>query len=394
MRVLHSPTNIGNQPWVLSRNERKLGVDSDLIVHWVPPSFLYPADRMLGSLGGKSEEELRARIVTGLRAPLDYDILHYYFGRTLFSWGDYESGSPHSFLDMRIAQALGRKIFFTLQGCDVRLAGESTVRNEFTPCRQGLCEFFGACIEHLDAKRRELICDILPRADKVFYLNPELGHYLSGAEFLPYCNVEISDFEVTPPRTSGRIKIVHAPSDGAIKGTPAILAALDALASSYDFELILIQNVPHEKALRMYCDADLVIDQVLAGWYGGFAVEVMAMGKPVLCYLREEDFGNVTAAMIADLPIRNIRPDRLAQDIAAALDRRKEWPEWSARSRRYVEKWHNPATIASAMLDAYSNPAAPFNLTKHIRRWETRVDCAPIADGPRIGGGRGGGLPA
>jgi len=110
----------------------------------------------------------------------------------------------------------------------------------------------------------------------------------------------------------------------------------------------------------MYRGADLVIDQVLAGWYGGLAVEVMAMGKPVLCYLREEDFINVPAAMIADLPVRNIRPDHLAQDIAAALDRRAEWPNWSLASRRYVERWHNPATIAAAVVAAYKNPSAPF----------------------------------
>jgi hypothetical protein len=89
----------------------------------------------------------------------------------------------------------------------------------------------------------------------------------------------------------------------------------------------------------------------------------MAMGKPVLCYLREADFGNVPAAMIADLPIRNIRPDHLAQDIAAALDRRSEWPEWSAKSRRYVEKWHDPAMIAANMVEAYKNPSAAFDCT-------------------------------
>jgi hypothetical protein len=368
MRVLHAPTNVGNQPWVLSRNERRLGVESDLVVHYAPPSLLYPADKALGSLGGKSERELRARVMAGLMAPLDYDVLHYYFGRTMFSWDDYENGSPFPYLDLKIAKALGRTIFFTLQGCDMRLAGESTVRNVFTPCRQGLCRFFATCIERLDAKRRELISNALSQADKVFYLNPELGHYIPRGEFLPYSNVEIDDFEVLPPKTSGRITIVHAPSDGSIKGTPAILAALDALKGEYELDLILIQDMPHEEALRMYRGADLVIDQVLAGWYGGLAVEVMAMGKPVLCYLREEDFVNVPPAMIADLPVRNIRPDHLARDIAVVLDRRAEWPSWSVKSRRYVERWHNPATIAAAMIAAYKNPLAPFGFGEPLRR--------------------------
>ena len=98
MRVLHAPTNIGNQSWVLSRNERKLGVRSDLVVNFVPPTLHYRADTVLSySAGAGSDDELRARMRAGLRALLDYDALHYYFGRTLFSWGDYARGSPFLF---------------------------------------------------------------------------------------------------------------------------------------------------------------------------------------------------------------------------------------------------------------------------------------------------------
>ena len=367
MRVLHAPTNIGNQPWVLSRNERKLGVDSDVVVHYDPPTFRYEADKILGAVGGMSEAELRARMMAGLKAPLHYDVLHYYFGRTLFSWDDYSSGSPFPYLDLKIAKALGRRVVFTFQGCDARLAHRSNVRNAVTPCREGGCTLFKTCLSSLDGARQRLIADIVPLGDKVFYLNPELGHYLpEKAEFLPYSSVEISALRVVPPANEGRVRIVHAPTDGAIKGTPAILAALDSLKGHYDFELILIQNMPHTEAMRCYREAALVIDQVLAGWYGGFAVEAMAMGKPVLCYLREEDFEKVPAAMIADLPILNIRPDHLVEDIADVLDHRPEWQDWSARSRRYVERWHNPATIAAAVIEAYKDPTAPLDLVERV----------------------------
>ena len=362
MRVLHSPTNVGNQPWVLSRNERKLGIDSDLVVHWVPPSLQYRADRILGTLGGQSPEELRARMTAGLEAPLNYEVLHYYFGRTLFSWDDYPAGSPFRYLDLKLAKTLGRRVIFTLQGCDVRLAGASSERNRFTPCRDGACTSFPSCVSRIDAMRQEFIATVLPLADKVFYLNPELGHYVPGAEFLPYSSVEISAIEFVPPAATTSVKILHAPSDASIKGTPAILEALDALKGRYEIELLLVQNMPHEEAMQLYRRADVVIDQILAGWYGGFAVEAMAMGKPVLCYLREEDFPNVPAQMIADLPIRNIRPDHLAEDIAAVLDRRAEWRNWSTRSRGYVEKWHNPATIAAAMIEIYNDPTKPIDL--------------------------------
>jgi hypothetical protein len=359
MRVLHAPVNIGNQPWVLSRNERKFGVSSELVVHHLPPAFTYRADRALSSrISGRSDEELRARVTAGLMSPLEYDVLHYYFGMTLFTWDDYDE-SPFVGLDLSLAKALGRRIIFTLQGCDVRLARESNARYGFTPCREGYCHLYQTCLDRLDAKRRDVIRDLLPMADKIFYLNPELGYYLPQAEFLPYSSVEISELSITPPATTGTIRVVHAPTADAIKGTPSILAALESLKGRYDFEVILVRNMAHHEAMEVYRSADLVIDQVLAGWYGGFAVEAMAMGKPVLCYLREEDFPNVPKAMIADLPIHNTRPYQLAEDIAEAFDRRAEWPEWSSKARRYVDKWHNPSSIADAMIRVYKDPSQP-----------------------------------
>ena len=71
MRVLHAPVNIANQAWVLSRHERMLGIESDLIVNYVTSG--YSADRVVGRVGGKSSEQMTERLITGLRAPLEYD---------------------------------------------------------------------------------------------------------------------------------------------------------------------------------------------------------------------------------------------------------------------------------------------------------------------------------
>lgn len=365
MKVLHAPCNIGNQPWVLSRHERLLGVDSRLVVNYIAPPE-EEADEIVSPLGWSSEQQMRNRLVTGLSAPLDYDVMHYYFGRTLMFWDDYEARNYLPFLDLEIARRLGRRIFFTLQGCDVRLAGESTVRNDFTPCKANACTLFDACISRVDDARRRFISGVLPSADRVFFLNPELGHFLGRGEFLPYSSFDIHAYEVMPPKPKGRPRIVHAPTNGSIKGTPAILAAVEALRGSYDFDFILIENMKHDQALREYQRADIVIDQVLAGWYGGFAVEAMAMGKPVMCYLREQDFHFVPAPMIAEMPIVNVRPDRVADDLAMVLERQDEWPDWSGRSRRYVERWHNPAAIAAAMVDVYRDVHAPFTLLDRV----------------------------
>src|SRR5205807_2594626 len=112
-------------------------------------------------------------------------------------------------IDLAMAKRLGKKRYMTLQGCDVRLAEEGNRRNQWTMCCSGRCSTYETCIGMLDARRRYLIDRILPLFDRVFYLNPELGHVVPGGQFLPYANVEID--KVTPkyPSPIGKPIIVH-----------------------------------------------------------------------------------------------------------------------------------------------------------------------------------------
>jgi hypothetical protein len=373
MKILHGPVNVGNQPWALSRAERRLGATSDLVIRngtWLN----YPADRTLSRDGSGFFEIAVRSILFGLGVPWKYDVLHFYFGQTFLSPG--RSFFKSSFLegifdacstiDLRVAKMLGRKRFMTLQGCDARLAGEGNLRNDWTMCATGHCSLYQTCIGVLDARRRYTIRKVLPFFDRVFYLNPELGHVVPEGQFLPYASVEIEKFDVKLPSPEGRPIILHAPSDGSIKGTPMILDALEQLRTRYDFDLILVEKKTHEEALALYRSADIAIDQVFAGWYGGFAVEMMAMGKPVACYIREQDMKFVPPAMRDDLPILQIDPRRLVDDLAIILERRAEWQNVGERSRRYVERWHNPDHIAKAMLNAYLSPDSTFTLTPTV----------------------------
>lgn len=82
--------------------------------------------------------------------------------------------------------------------------------------------------------------------------------------------------------------VIHAPNHRNTKGTAELLAALDVLKQrGFAFELRLIEGVPRHEALRMYGDADIIADQFIMGAFGVFALEGMALGKPVLTYLDE-----------------------------------------------------------------------------------------------------------
>ena len=53
-------------------------------------------------------------------------------------------------------------------------------------------------------------------------------------------------------------------------------------------DLELVEGLHHDEAFERYRAADIVVDQLNAGWYGLFAIEAMALGKPVVTFLHDE----------------------------------------------------------------------------------------------------------
>lgn len=367
LRVLHGPSNIGNQAWVVSRAERSLGLLSDLVVtsqSWTQ----YPADRLLA--GRSRIGSALSRIAFAFTAPFRYDAIHYYFGR-LFAGPEsvVAAGGVRSWMgtaEIRLARLLGRRCVMTLQGCDARIAARSLARDPSTMCRSGRCGHYALCVAATDRRRLGMMDSLLPLMDHVFYVNPELGHELPDATFLPYGNVDIRAVEQRPPSETGRPLIVHAPTDPAIKGTPAILAALETMKAHYDFDLEIISGRPHQEAMELFRRADLAIDQIHAGWYGGFAVELMAMAKPVACGIRESDLRFIPPAMAAKLPVLRLRPGRLEDDLSAILATRNSWRERGLQSRAYVESWHDPEWIAGILQEIYDNNLRHGDVKKKI----------------------------
>jgi hypothetical protein len=352
--------NIGNQPWVLSRQERVLGLHSDLVVSsgtWLQ----YPADRCLHDSGTKTWQAVMRQSWFGINAALRYDVMHYYFGQSFFHWAA-SRGLPGGFLDLKLARLLGRKIFMTLQGCDARLSVRNSERNTITMCHLGNCQAAPVCRSVLDGRRKHLIDRVLPWCHRVFVLNPDMAHDIPGATFVPYANVDVESLAPVFPRTTGPIRLLHAPSDELIKGTKFLLEAVDKLKQRWPIELILVKGMPHAEAMQQYYKADLIVDQLLAGWYGGFAVEAMALGKPVAAYIRDSDLIHVSEPMKHQLPILRVTPHTLEHDLEHLFEQRSHWPEWGMRARQYVTRWHHPLRIARAMAQAYRAADSRFDL--------------------------------
>jgi glycosyltransferase involved in cell wall biosynthesis len=174
---------------------------------------------------------------------------------------------------------------------------------------------------------------------------------------MPYAHIDLAAWRALPaPKSvSGVPTVVHAPTHRGAKGTKYILEAVSKLQhEGVGFNFILVEGLPQSEARRLYEHADILVDQLLAGWYGGLAVELMALGKPVICYIREEDLKFIPEQMRRDLPTINATPATIYAVLKEWLTaRRDDLPEVGRLSRTFVENWHNPLNIAASLKTEY-----------------------------------------
>lgn len=354
LRILHGPSNVGDQAWRLSRAERELGHDSQV---WLAArEAYYPdhTDRILLDPGRPGWRNAAAIAGTMWDIATHFDVIHFYFGRSFTHLNNFEFGR-FSFADLKLAKMMGKRVFITLQGCDVRLAGKSNDLHEVTACTAGACRHFEACVSTRDAQRQKLIDKVLPMADRVFVLNPDLLTYYPQGEFLPYAAPigTAPEPKQVPPGENDVIRIVHAPSDTGIKGTARVMQALEALRNDgWPIDIDVVTGLTYDQALERYRRADLCIDQVLAGWYGAVAVECMAMGIPVACYIRPEDLARVRNDFTAALPIYPVGVDTLEDDLRRLLEDKKNWPARGRASQSFIRSHHDAGKLAQTILGA------------------------------------------
>jgi len=95
-------------------------------------------------------------------------------------------------------------------------------------------------------------------------------------------------------------------------------------------------------------EADIVADQFIVGWYAFFAIEAMAMAKPVLCYLRPDLLELYTLYSFADeCPLVNTPPLEIKERLRELIHDAKRRRELGIAGRRYVEDHHSLEAVGA-----------------------------------------------
>jgi hypothetical protein len=346
MRVLHLPLNIASIPSHTVRGLRHYDVDAR--------GLIFSADRVqtvdglrlvrADSANGVTRKLQKTRWLAAFLWEVSRaDVLHWYFGAIIL---------PKA-LDLALVRMLRKPAIVEWMGSEIRIPDlEFTENSYYKEAFSRGYEY--ASLESLTGSRRLQAAF----SESGFACAADLG-------MLPYIQRDIfpqvhilrrrlvvADYEPSFPILNNDLPlIVHSPTAPVTKGTAVVLAAIEQLSKRARFDFRLIQGIPRDRALEIIQNCDVFLDQFVLGDYGMAAIEAMAFGKPVVCYVKP----SLERAYGPDLPIVNATQESVTDVLADLLADGARRHEVGLRSRAYVERHHDAIKIAGEMKSIYED---------------------------------------
>lgn len=331
MKVLHAPFNIAGQATLISRAQRSLGIESDVLI-FDDNAFHYEYDINLQL----SKKNTPQRILTYLKCLYQtlkkYDILHFHFGRSLLPWS----------ADLPLLKLIKKKSVMHYWGSDVI---QTDVALRYTLLSKELLQEIYPKIDN--EEKRKKLARINRRVSMSIVGDPALLPYLAQARVIPKV-IDVSKIPFIGSEDKKILTIVHAPTNRNIKGTELIEKEITKIKKCYPINYFTVENKPHKQALELYKTADIVIDDVLQGPYGILAMECMAMGKPVMT--------RIDPAFIKfypNLPIINTDRSNIYTNLIRLIENHDLRRELGLKGRAYVEQQHDSIKIAKQLMSMY-----------------------------------------
>lgn len=353
MKVIHFPTSVGGGgTWALAQGEKKLGLDSKVLFQ--SSSWLdYPCDIKFKNNKNKLLYYFE-KCRMAYKISEEFDVFHLNFGSSLLD-------IPQLHLDyLDLPLYKNKKVCVTYNGCDARQKYKRIDQTEisachYSDCSDGLCN--NGKRDKMNARRIEKLAR---RKVSMFAHSPDLLRFLpDDAIFLPTAIDESLINKKEKYEIKNKIKIVHAPTERAVKGTEDVLMAIEQIQHLYPdkIEFKMIEKVRYDEAIKLYKEADLVIDQLRVGWYGRLAQEVMCMGIPTIAYINEEDLCLIEPEMAKDCleTVINANGNTLFSVLENIVNNPEILYQRHEASMEYIHRWHAAEYVASITKQYYEN---------------------------------------
>jgi hypothetical protein len=339
MRVLHLPSNIASQLSITVKALRECDIAADGLVIG---RSIYQDPTNITQLSATVKKDVIISIFLILYKIFRADIIHWHFARPALPYA----------LDLKWAKLLRKPGVVEFYGSDIRIPEEEEKDNPYYARLNEDYEYNSFESRELSYFRQEKfasnnIRNCFSPAPFDRYLKPNLF----SSVYRNRGRLNLREFQPSyPDRNNSEPLLIHSPTAKVGKGTSAVLSAIDQLKKKYNFTFNLVHGLERSDALKIMMRCDLFLDQFVDGsGYGISAIEAMAFGKPVICYIKP----SAETTLPKELPVINANQDNLAQKIEPLLEHPIRRYEIGRNSRLYVERYHDSIVYAREIVKIY-----------------------------------------
>lgn len=154
--------------------------------------------------------------------------------------------------------------------------------------------------------------------------------------------------------------VIHAPTNKSAKGTSFVLDAFERLKrEGVLFSPVLVSGMSHQKALELYKNSDIIIDQLILPGGGKFSTEGLAFGKVVLTNMSYSNYPQGFHS--SECPIVDVNPKTLFDTLKQLINDYPKRQKIAKIGPKYVKSKLSIEIFCNRILNLLERPSAEFD---------------------------------
>lgn len=359
LSILHiAPENTAGVPFNVNEMQNRFGLKSRLLTFYKIP-FDFPEDICLNlkllrgrlAMGWRKLKQSRLHESLDSRNIDEFTHMPYFAPRNLFEklyLKRRERKNEKLFLEVIKNNNLEKSSIIHFDGgidyySDSRLAKKWKAQGKkIVNC------YFGD-----DLRTRGIVKDMdeLSDLNLTFEYDHTLRHPNINFLFFPFDNSSIRYISDEEYLSAEKVRIVHAPTDRIIKGTPDILNVIEKIKKSREIDFVLLENLPRSEVIKAKSKCHIAIDQIGnrgGTGYGINSLETLSMGIPTLTAMNC-GFDN----WLPENPFVVADENNLLEKLIELIDSAELRLEKRKQSREWVTKYHSYESVFKKMMELY-----------------------------------------
>lgn len=307
-------------------------------------AFICPKYFRSASIGWILEDNFYLRIfiyLTDYTFLFLWAVLRYDFFEFAFIGGIFKNSHLRKF-ELPLLKILAKKVSVYGYGADCKILSD---------IRKLGFKYNTAMDRNAKTERQseEVIRENVERAKKyadVLIAGGDLIHLGKKAIFLPI-PADLTPWKYVPAKNHQKVVLLHSTNHRLHKGSRFIIDIVEKLERRLPIKFMLLEGKTLAECQKLYPLSDIIVTDVITGWHGNTSIEAMAIGRPVITYLRPDIMTFHSYYAKGRIPVVSANPDNLAKAIERLVKDKKLRDELGKKGREYATKFHSLEFVGS-----------------------------------------------